>query len=58
MTADLWTIIGEPIGSQNEGLEFGVDLIAAALTDDQFIGLMPPINPITPAYRWIMEMQS
>lgn len=58
MTADLWTIIGEPIGSQDEGLEFGVDLIAGALTDEQFIGLMPPINPITPAYRIVMEMQA
>ena len=57
MNADLWTVIGDPIGSQDDGFEFGVDLIVGALTNEQFIGLMPPINPITPAYQSVMEMQ-
>lgn len=40
------------------GQAHGVDLLTGALTDEQFIRLMPPINPATPAYWAVLDMQA
>lgn len=57
MNADIWTIIGDPIGDQDTGREFGVDMVDGALTTQQVIEYMPPIGEHHPVYRAIIAMQ-
>jgi hypothetical protein len=58
VTADIWTIIGDPIGAPEDGRAFGIDVIQGALTVQQIIEYMPPIPEGHPVYRAIIAMQT
>lgn len=57
LPADIWAIIGDPIGDQDAGREFGIDMIEGALSVQQVIAAMPPIAEHHPVYRAIIAMQ-